>query len=69
MPDCDAVFICVSTPLTKNREPDTAYVENSAGFAERIVKTGGLVVLKHFLPRDNRGSSSSFIAEARKITR
>ena len=46
VPDCDAVFICVPTPLTKNREPDIAYVENSAGFAERIVKTGGLVVLE-----------------------
>jgi len=30
LPACDAILICVPTPLTKHREPDLSYVEQSA---------------------------------------
>ncbi len=42
----DTILICVPTPLTSAREPDLAYVENSArAIAERL-RPGQLVVLE-----------------------
>lgn len=43
-PDC--ILICVPTPLTKNREPDLSYIENtSASITERL-RPGQLVILE-----------------------
>jgi len=42
----DAVLICVPTPLTVNRAPDLAYVENTAQAIAPHVQRGQLVVLE-----------------------
>lgn len=43
---CDAVIICVPTPLTPNRDPDLSYVEQTTrAIAERL-RSGQLVVLE-----------------------
>jgi UDP-N-acetyl-D-glucosamine dehydrogenase len=43
---CDAVMICVPTPLTKSREPDLAYLEDSARSLATALTAGQLVVLE-----------------------
>ena len=43
---CDAIIICVPTPLTRHREPDLSFIENtSRAIAERL-RPGQLVVLE-----------------------
>jgi UDP-N-acetyl-D-glucosamine dehydrogenase len=42
----DAILICVPTPLTKNREPDMQYIENSSRMIARSLRKGQLVVLE-----------------------
>jgi UDP-N-acetyl-D-glucosamine dehydrogenase len=42
----DAILICVPTPLTSAREPDLAYVENSARAIARTLRPGQLIVLE-----------------------
>jgi UDP-N-acetyl-D-glucosamine dehydrogenase len=42
----DAILICVPTPLTLAREPDLAYVENSAQAIAATLRAGQLVVLE-----------------------
>ena len=43
---CDAIVICVPTPLTRNREPDLSFVTGTAhAIAERL-RSGQLVVLE-----------------------
>ena len=44
--EVDLVIICVPTPLTKNREPDLTYVEDSARSIAKTLKRGQLVVLE-----------------------
>jgi UDP-N-acetyl-D-glucosamine dehydrogenase len=44
--DLDAVCICVPTPLTRNREPDMAYIERTAEAIARRLRPGMLVVLE-----------------------
>ncbi|MEK7703927.1 MAG: nucleotide sugar dehydrogenase [Myxococcota bacterium] len=44
--DCDAVIICVPTPLNKNREPDVSYIVNTARSIAPYLKRGQLVVLE-----------------------
>jgi len=44
--DCDAIVICVPTPLLSEREPDLAYVRASAETIETILREGQLVVLE-----------------------
>jgi len=44
--ECDAILICVPTPLTKNREPDMTYVENTAHLIAENVRRGQLIVLE-----------------------
>ncbi len=44
--DCDAVIICVPTPLTQYREPDLSYVERTAESIVGHLKPGSLVVLE-----------------------
>jgi UDP-N-acetyl-D-glucosamine dehydrogenase len=42
----DAILICVPTPLTAHREPDLAYVENTARAIAPHLRPGQLVVLE-----------------------
>ncbi len=43
---CDAIIICVPTPLTKTREPDMSYVESTAHMVADHLQRGQLVVLE-----------------------
>jgi UDP-N-acetyl-D-glucosamine dehydrogenase len=43
---CDAVIICVPTPLTDSREPDLTYLLDSAEQLATVVQAGQLVVLE-----------------------
>ncbi len=44
--DCDAIVICVPTPLNKTRDPDLSYVESTAHLIADHLKRGQLVVLE-----------------------
>ena len=44
--DCDAVIICVPTPLGPHREPDNSYIHSTAREAARRLRRGQLVVLE-----------------------
>ncbi len=43
---CDAVIICVPTPLSANREPDLRALESAAAMVRSVVRPGQLVVLE-----------------------
>lgn len=43
---CDVVIICVPTPLTRQREPDLSFVEQTARDIARSQRAGQLVVLE-----------------------
>jgi len=43
---CDAILICVPTPLTKMRDPDMSYVESTAHLIADQIRRGQLVVLE-----------------------
>ncbi|MGA9596199.1 MAG: nucleotide sugar dehydrogenase [Acidimicrobiia bacterium] len=42
----DALFICVPSPLGRNREPDLSYIKSAADTVEGVVKPGMLVSLE-----------------------
>lgn len=44
--DCDAILICVPTPLTHHRDPDLTYIERTAESIAPHLKPGALVVLE-----------------------
>ena len=44
--DCDAVIICVPTPLTTAREPDLSYLIDAAGALSEVLRAGQVVVLE-----------------------
>ncbi len=44
--DCEAVIVCVPTPLTGSREPDLTYLLDSATALSRVLKEDQLVVLE-----------------------
>jgi UDP-N-acetyl-D-glucosamine dehydrogenase len=44
--ECDAVLICVPTPLDERREPDLSYVEKTARCIEPHLQPGQLIVLE-----------------------
>jgi UDP-N-acetyl-D-glucosamine dehydrogenase len=44
--DCDVIVICVPTPLTRHREPDLSYVEETGRQVARRLRPGQLVVLE-----------------------
>jgi UDP-N-acetyl-D-glucosamine dehydrogenase len=44
--DCDAIVICVPTPLANHREPDLTYVVDAARAVSRVLRAGQLVVLE-----------------------
>jgi UDP-N-acetyl-D-glucosamine dehydrogenase len=44
--ECDAIVICVPTPLGKHQEPDISYIVNSATDIGRTLRAGQIVVLE-----------------------
>jgi UDP-N-acetyl-D-glucosamine dehydrogenase len=44
--DCDAVIICVPTPLNKIKDPDLSYVVSAAQATARSLRPGQLVILE-----------------------
>ncbi len=44
--DCDAILICVPTPLANQREPDLSYITGAAQTLAGILREGQLVVLE-----------------------
>ncbi len=44
--NCDVIIICVPTPLTRHREPDLSFIENTAQTIAAHLKSGTLVVLE-----------------------
>ena len=44
--ECDAILICVPTPLTEHREPDLSYVTGTAETIARYLRRDQLVVLE-----------------------
>ncbi|MCL5027553.1 MAG: NAD(P)-binding domain-containing protein, partial [Bacteroidetes bacterium] len=43
---CDAIIICVPTPLDEHREPDLTFIENSGKIVAQYLRKGQLVVLE-----------------------
>ncbi len=43
---CDAICICVPTPLDKNKSPDISYVAHTADNIARTMRDGQLIVLE-----------------------
>jgi len=44
--DCEAVLICVPTPLANQREPDLSYIADAGRALAAVLRTGQLVVLE-----------------------
>jgi UDP-N-acetyl-D-glucosamine dehydrogenase len=44
--ECDAIFVCVPSPLGRHHEPDLSYIQAAADTAARHVKPGALVSLE-----------------------
>ena len=44
--DVDIIIICVPTPLTRHREPDTTYIERTAHCIAETLRPGQVVVLE-----------------------
>jgi len=44
--DADAIFICVPSPLGRNRQPDLSFIEAAAATVEGVVRAGQLVALE-----------------------
>lgn len=44
--ECDAVIICVPTPLDHHRQPDLSFIENSGKVVAQYLKKGQLITLE-----------------------
>jgi UDP-N-acetyl-D-glucosamine dehydrogenase len=44
--NCDAIIICVPTPLRKTKEPDVSYILAAAGEIKKNLRRGQLIVLE-----------------------
>jgi len=44
--ECDAIIICVPTPLGEHREPDNSYIHNTAREIAKRLRRGQLVILE-----------------------
>jgi UDP-N-acetyl-D-glucosamine dehydrogenase len=44
--EADVLFICVPSPLGRNRQPDLSFIESAAATVESVVRPGQLVVLE-----------------------
>jgi len=43
---CDAIIICVPTPLRKTKEPDISYILAAAGEIQKSVRRGQIIILE-----------------------
>ena len=43
---CDAIIICVPTPLRKTKEPDISYILAAAGEIQKYLRRGQLIILE-----------------------
>jgi len=44
--ECDALILCIPTPLTRNREPDMTYIERTSESVGKFLRRGQLVSLE-----------------------
>jgi UDP-N-acetyl-D-glucosamine dehydrogenase len=44
--ECDAIIICVPTPLRKTKEPDISYILAAAGEIQKRLRRGQLIILE-----------------------
>lgn len=44
--DCDAIILCVPTPLTQQREPDLSYIVKTTEVVARTLRPGQLIALE-----------------------
>ncbi len=44
--ECDAILVCVPTPLGRHREPDISYIQRTAEAIAAVARPGQLVVLE-----------------------
>src|SRR5690606_7318886 len=44
--ECDAISICVPTPLSKTRDPDVSYVVAATEAVARTLRAGQLIILE-----------------------
>jgi UDP-N-acetyl-D-glucosamine dehydrogenase len=44
--DCDAIIICVPTPLRKTKEPDVSYILAAAGEIQKRLRRGQIIILE-----------------------
>ena len=43
---CDVICLCIPTPLSRQREPDLSFIENSAREISKTLRPGQLIVLE-----------------------
>lgn len=46
LPSCDAIIICVPTPLNEHREPDMKYITSTADRIQKYLRPGQIVTLE-----------------------
>jgi UDP-N-acetyl-D-glucosamine dehydrogenase len=46
IPSCDAILICVPTPLRSNKEPDLQYIRGTLDFIKSHLKKGQVLILE-----------------------
>lgn len=44
--ECDAIIICVPTPLNEHREPNMTYIENTSKTIQKYLRKGQLITLE-----------------------
>jgi UDP-N-acetyl-D-glucosamine dehydrogenase len=44
--DCDAIIICVPTPLRKTKDPDMSYILKAGGEIQKYMRRGQLIILE-----------------------
>src|SRR3989339_764599 len=44
--ECDAIIICVPTPLDHHREPDLSFIENSGKMVAKYIRSGQIITLE-----------------------
>lgn len=45
--DCDVIFICVPTPLSKNREPEMKYIIDTARTIAKYIRKDQVIILRN----------------------
>lgn len=66
---CDAIFICVPTPFTPNKEPDISFILNAANEIAPRMKRGAVVVLKSTtFPNTTEGYVQPILEKKKKFT-